>query len=122
MTEFEPYLVYAFYGLLAFVPVVGLFAYLSVESENRSHRRLKRKIKKALAISIGVAFAFVGSLAVGHLVGTIGTTEPTQHVTDPGLSPLYLVLAFLVVVAVAGVVGLAIAACLQNLRSRNAHN
>ena len=109
--------------VLAALGLVALFTYLCFESEDRTIRRMKRKIKRALAISLGIAVAFAGSLAVGHMVGTIGATENNHAVTESGTSPIYLILGFLVVLAIAGFVGLAIAACLnlQNVRSRGAH-
>ena len=103
--------------LITFAVVVALCVYLGTDSESRTHRRWKRAIRKYGVLAVATAFAFAGSVAIGAFVGTIGSTD----VGESSITPLHLVLGFLIVLASAVLVGLTVTACVRFGRSRRAH-
>ncbi len=103
-----------YYAILFFLVFLGITAYAGTDSENRTERRIKRKIRKFGLLAIGAVVAFAGSISVGMIVGTIGTHDPT----DPNSSPIYLVMGFMIVLLSAVFVGLLVTACVRLGRSR----
>jgi drug/metabolite transporter (DMT)-like permease len=97
-----------------FVLILGVTAFTLTDSEDRSVRRLKRRIRKFGLLGVGAVVAFAGSISVGMIVGTISSHDPT----DPNSSPIYLVMGFMVVLLSAVFVGLLVTACVRLGKSR----
>ncbi|MFO0938983.1 MAG: hypothetical protein U0798_20975 [Gemmataceae bacterium] len=91
------------------------------ESDSRSLKRLKRKVRKYSTLTMGLAFAFAGSLTVGHMIGTLGSTENSHSVTEAGISPIYIICGFLAVLMILGIVVMSVAKFVQSSQSRSAH-
>lgn len=107
--EYWPY-----FGVL-FLVFLATTAFALTDSDERSLRRLKRRMRKFGLLGVGAVVAFAGSISVGMIVGTIGNHDPT----DPNSSPIYLVMGFLVVLLSAVFVGLLVTACVRLGKSRS---
>ena len=115
----ELFLVYVVTGAIVLLTVLSVFSYK--DTDHRSVKLLKRKVRKATILTMGVSFAFIGSLTIGQLIGTLGASENNHSVTEAGISPIFIIFGFLAVLAIAGIVAFSIVKCVQNMHSRSAH-